>query len=57
MEAYFAQFSGNLLLAFERAAVGAEALVSPQFHVENSLPDHANMRVVELGYPAPQASV
>ena len=40
--------SGKLLLALEIAAVGAEALVSPQFHVENSPLDHANMRVVEL---------
>ena len=35
-----------MLLALEIAAV--EALVSPQFHVENSPLDNADMRVVEL---------
>ena len=37
-----------MLLALDIAAVGTEALVSPQFHVENSPLDHANMQVVEL---------
>ena len=37
MGAYFAQFSGVLLLDLE---------------IENSLLYHANMRVAELGYPA-----
>ena len=40
--------SGELLLALEIAAVRAEALLSPHFHVENSPLDNADMRVVEL---------
>ena len=40
--------SGELLLALEIAAVRAEALPSPHFHVENSPLDNADMRVVEL---------
>ena len=39
---------GELLLALEIAAVRAEALLSPHFHVENSPLDNADMRVVEL---------
>ena len=40
--------SGELLLALKIAAVCAEALLSPHFHVENSPLDNADMRVVEL---------
>ena len=40
--------SGELLLALEIAAIRAEALLSPHFHVENSPLDNADMRVVEL---------
>ena len=40
--------SGKLLLALEIAAIRAEALLSPHFHVENSPLDNADMRVVEL---------
>ena len=40
--------SGELLLALEIAAVRAEALVSPHFHVVNSPLDNTDMRVVEL---------
>ena len=49
IEAYFAQFSGKLLLALKVAVVRAEALLSPDLHVEHSPLDHADMRVVELG--------
>jgi len=40
--------SGELLLALEIAAVRAEALLSPDLHVEHSPLDHADMGVVEL---------
>ena len=40
--------SGELLLALEIAAVRAEALLSPHFHVENSPLDNADMRVVKV---------
>ena len=40
--------SGELLLALEIAAIRAEALLSPHFHVENSPLDNTDMRVVEL---------
>ena len=40
--------SGELLLALEIAAIRAEALLSPHFHVENSPLDNADMRVVQL---------
>ena len=40
--------SGKLLLALEIAAIRAEALLSPHFHVENSPLDNADMRVVQL---------
>ena len=36
IEAHFAQFSGELLLALKVAAVRAEALLSPDLHVEHS---------------------
>ena len=48
IEAYFAQFSGELLLALKVAAVRAEALLNPDLYVEHSPLDHADMRVVEL---------
>ena len=40
--------SGELLLALKISAVRAEALLSPDFHVEHSPLDHADMGVVEL---------
>ena len=39
---------GELLLALKISAVRAEALLSPDLHVEHSPLDHADMRVVEL---------
>ena len=48
IEAYFNRLSGELLLALEIAAVRAEALLSPDLHVEHSPLDHADMGVVEL---------
>ena len=40
--------SGELLLALKISAVRAEALLSPDLHVEHSPLDHADMGVVEL---------
>ena len=48
IEAYFNRLSGELLLALKVATVRAEALLSPDLHVEHSPLDHADMGVVEL---------
>ena len=48
IEAYFNRLSGELLLALKVATVRAEALLSPEVHVEHSPLDHADMGVVEL---------
>ena len=44
----FAQCSVELLLTLKVAAVRAEALLSPDLHVEHSPLDHSDMGVVEL---------
>ena len=46
--ACFAKCSGEMLLALKVVAVRAEALLSPDLHVEHSPLDHADMGVVEL---------
>ena len=48
IEAYFNRLSGELLLALKVAAVRAEALLSPDLHVEHSPLDDADVRVVQL---------
>ena len=48
IEAYFNRLSGELLLALKVATVRAEALLSPDLHVEHSPLDDADVRVVQL---------
>ena len=48
IEAYFNRLSGELLLALKVATVRAEALLSPDLHVEHSPLNDADVRVVQI---------
>ena len=52
IEAYFNRLSGELLLALKVATVRAEALLSPDLHVEHSPLNDADVRVVQLSEDA-----